>query len=653
MEQKSAKSSFYKRLRPISSRALYPVELFGFQMAPSPKQILSLAEGGKGTNGSRNYWTYPSKKHDPFRQRGAFRAISVADLRSSPPKIKLFEWKELAQYGTAANLQKNYPAYAAISHVWNQSDEVIALAKSVDRWLRIGLDNGSHSISWHGLREAADAASQLKCTYIWLDFTCIDQVAKNNDGQTPGDKDLQIANIANIYKFARAVIVMVGGVSAVQRVDKPSAWMDRAWTLQESTICKKSTWVYVTWPGVYAFKVNPGTAAEVDYKFKTVGPSSASKVLIKLLDLLQMPDLVKSITNPPDLKLPVEFQVRCLDGAADERSRSTARTALLAIIRARTPAQKKAGVWRSMLLRTSSRDIDIVYSVQVLLGIDVDPYGKRRGLQSLINDAALKSAVMGAPAWLGVGDMGGSIVPYESTSRLIPGKATYQEQNLPYYDLPDAKWQADEVIDSESYISSWSIRFPTVSLPHIVCAYMLRITKKVRAPWKVPKSKPRQQRCSLEFDYGGRAGDCWFRGKMAGYAAIVGTIGSFSPSRSKYDGFYHILFVSWDSTNYRWNVDGNGALKLKPKSGDKLPKHKWHFMVGRGAHLTTNRWPCDCYSAVGSPKKIHRSYGIQPLRDMGPTSNAAGKRPINWVVKKVLYFKPLLGAQLASQYSNQ
>jgi hypothetical protein len=60
------------------------------------------------------------------------------------------------------------------------------------------------------------------------------------------DIKLQMPNRVKIYENATAVLVMVGGVHAAQRIDQPSSWLERAWTLQEVLVNAK-TYALVQW----------------------------------------------------------------------------------------------------------------------------------------------------------------------------------------------------------------------------------------------------------------------------------------------------------------------------------------------------------------------------------------------------------------------
>ena len=178
-------------------------------------------------------WTYGT-----LGTNGAFRLISVAELLNKDnAEICLTEWYDLSfpRDGLGPSLERGAPPdmlrYCAISHVWQASEDAARRSKDGNRPWEIDLGNGRfHTISWLGLVQAAIAAESLDCEYIWLDLLCLDQT-------NPKDKALQIQNMARIYSNASSVVVMVGGIHAAQSLGTASAWINRAWTFQEATLC--------------------------------------------------------------------------------------------------------------------------------------------------------------------------------------------------------------------------------------------------------------------------------------------------------------------------------------------------------------------------------------------------------------------------------
>ncbi|EXJ80080.1 hypothetical protein A1O3_08366 [Capronia epimyces CBS 606.96] len=55
--------------------------------------------------------------------------------------------------------------------------------------------------------------------------------------------------MAKVYSNAGAVIIMVGGVGAAQSINSTSSWMNRAWTLQEATLCDETYVLVRATPG--------------------------------------------------------------------------------------------------------------------------------------------------------------------------------------------------------------------------------------------------------------------------------------------------------------------------------------------------------------------------------------------------------------------
>ena len=216
---------------------------------PEGKEILLSSTEADGA-----VWKY---KEDGSHTNGALRLISVKKLLSStgPATIELVEWSSLkawprddpTRFGDM--LPRQWPRYAAISHVWEPSEDAARFANEANRPLQIDVGGSApHTISWLGLVQAATAArAQHRVEYLWLDLLCLNQQSHN-------DKRMQIKQMAKIYRNAAMVIVMPGGVVAAQGFDKPSSWINRAWTFQEATL-GWPIYVLVNWslPGSFSY----------------------------------------------------------------------------------------------------------------------------------------------------------------------------------------------------------------------------------------------------------------------------------------------------------------------------------------------------------------------------------------------------------------
>jgi len=418
-----------------------------------------------------NVWSY----EDVIATPGAFRMISVAALLGSARAIHLHERNDLDW----TNANGAYPKYAAISHVWDPSKAVRDACNANPEPINIAIksDKEWHEIHWHGLVDAARAAERLKCEYLWLDLLCIDQVDRNETG----DKKKQIQIMGKIYERAEAVIVMVGGVGAVQGVDAASAWIDRAWTLQEASLCE-NTYVLVNWPyqkkftAARLFRDDPDNEDEdklyeIEFMEVTRGKDLA---LIPLENLLELELLRPSITFPKG------FDVHCFESSlvkgpdVDRRKLNAARLALLAVLRAGKTGNeelKQGGAWKCMLLRISERRQDMIFSIMHLLGVEIEVNYKRTP-ESLYVEMVEKVAVRGYPAWLGVGSINGDIIPRNPQSGLCPEIPTYKGRELPKYKIQHKMFAVSEVISrSADYISNFDIDFTN----ELVCCRVLRL----------------------------------------------------------------------------------------------------------------------------------------------------------------------------------
>jgi len=466
--------------------------------------------------GARAVIAYVFEAHpspDPWRygdrNEGAFRGISVAGLLLPSATIDLHEWRD-GVYGNGSLRQpvkdKLFrPKYAAISHVWAASEAVQESTKSANRPLRIykedkGADGkiipGEIEICWQGLVQAAHAARARECDYLWLDLFCIDQ-------RKTDDKTAQIKNMANIYERAAVVIVMIGGVGAVQSIDERSSWIDRAWTLQEAAVCP-NTEVLVKWPQHWPGKFNappvcrdPGDdPTRYHVKVKKIPDTDLALVDMKVLLHIQLTGN-QTIVDVDDTqrfaKLGPKFAIRCFDSSlgtgSDTLNLSAGRLALLAVLEACEKSadgkinkeMKHCAVWRSMHLRISTNQEDIVLSILGLLDVKLDGT-KDADLDKLYQSLVQRVTIDGIPAWLGIGSSNGDIIPRHVTSGIYPKLPIRQkregpglETELPKYQVGDHSLPVTEFISqSGDYISEFDILFKNWGSadPYVCCTVL-------------------------------------------------------------------------------------------------------------------------------------------------------------------------------------
>ncbi|KAL6800556.1 hypothetical protein J3E68DRAFT_398554, partial [Trichoderma sp. SZMC 28012] len=279
----------------------------------------------------RRRWTYGPNYVD-----GALRLFSVSSLLScDDATICLSEWREL-DWNKAAEA---FPQYIAISHSWTPSAEVARISQNANRPLDIEIGEDSpHNISWHGLQQAALAARHLKYDLLWLDFICLNQTSSS-------DKKLQVQQMGYLYEKAAAVIVMPGGVSAAQAVELEAPWITRAWTLQEATLCPKTYVLGLDGRPRMTDEVHwsvsgssPGWFAPIDQVDGELGITEIRDLFHSTSANISITSLNKETNEPIDT---IQWTVNCL-GSGPVLS------ALGAILLAKSPAMKQAGIWRSI-----------------------------------------------------------------------------------------------------------------------------------------------------------------------------------------------------------------------------------------------------------------------------------------------------------------
>jgi hypothetical protein len=583
-------------------------------------------------------WKYPQ----PNRTAGAFRAISVAALRNNPPSIELYEWND-GLNNNGGDLQPtedlpSRPKYAAISHVWKSSKAVENTCRQNRRPLKIlkeskvapgSFERGEHEISWQGLIEAANAAHHRRCGYIWLDLLCIDQVRNVTDD---GEKKKQINNMGLIYERADIVFIMVGGVGAVQRIDEVSSWIDRAWTLQEAVVCPNTT-VLVDWPYASKFNAPPifrdpndGPNKTFHVEFTKVEDSNLAYIGLKTLLELQLTGgqmILDLHGKHPPSQLPPEFAIKCFesnvhDAKSDILNISAGRMALLAVLEASAKnmdnkvnkEMKHSAVWRSMHLRVSTNQEDIVFSIQHLLDVKLD-HTDGLDLPELYNKLVEKVTIAGIPAWLGVGASSGDIIPRHKASGICPDlpireKLSQQnsETRLPKYTVGVHSAPVSKFISrSGDYIAKFDLEFKNWgSTNEQICCRMFQFKATPLLAHR-PLAADAGESKSAILEYPGVKGVCAYKyydmdQKPMGTKVNIIVIGQIQwlervalPVSEPNHNSWYVYIVQ--KTTVNWVRVGAGMFSIL--DGD-IPPNRTHMIFGNKSTNQSSDWTCDCQS---------------------------------------------------------
>jgi ankyrin repeat protein len=539
---------------------------------------------------SNAVWAYHRRGQD-----GSLRLFSVEMLlQPGSSQIDLYEWAGLDSWVDPSSIRSGLewplgmPGYAAISHVWDPSDEVRRISQEVNRPLMVDTEKPTpHIISWHGLIQAATAAKHLGCEYLWLDLLCLDQLCDN-------DKKLQIKNMHNVYRSATAVLVMFGGVAAAQGLDKPSTWINRAWTLQEATLCGE-TYGLVNWPLAGSFFLS-STLAE----FNRLPGGIA---LVRLGALVESEpgaplgigthfNIEGDMGQPTYLELDIKFQ--CL-GAERPAILALASVIDLQLSQSHKPDPDalQGAAWRSMWLRTSTKQQDLVFSMMHLLGtiIEVD-YSK--SLDDLIFKLITKTSSI--PAWLTIG----YDIPINPASGLIPKIPTFTPHSIPTYNIDGKIYPAEQFVCGDYRYHEFDIVVKSSSAidGHLICARILDVensSKEVRSKENSSYFESELRLSSSKYKLNAK---CQFKGRMGTLIVVVG-----GRQVKDFSGYWHpdghpFVYLLGKNDSGVWQKFGSGTLDeslIWQRSDLKRIKRR-HLRVGGspGAEVS----PCDCDGGV-------------------------------------------------------
>jgi hypothetical protein len=381
----------------------------------------------------RLVWWYGRDKTD-----GLLRLISVSDLLYTEPTITLSEWQWRGLESSYAGQER--AKYAAISHAWEPSNAVKDLSRVENRPLEIVVnDNRRHTISWHGLRQAAKAARFLGCEYIWLDLLSLNQISD-------ADKTVQIKKMGLIYEKATAVIIMPGGVAAAQRAEDEAPWITRAWTLQEGVLCP-NTFVLI-------LRTTPSLGYGRD---RTYVDEDLAVYTLKSL----------AGGRGTNVSTGTSFNVNCFGHDSTVRS-------LQAILEAGSNlTMKRSAAWRSIWLRRSKKEQDMVFSVMHLLGVEMKvDYSKSRDY--LIRELAWQVGEL--PSFLDIGPL-----PFWDNYGLLPKLPTFTQHGRPILRIDGREADAHDYINGSTYISRFDLKMLTGSWPFLqgdmICARIFEIQR--------------------------------------------------------------------------------------------------------------------------------------------------------------------------------
>ncbi|KAL7958578.1 hypothetical protein V8C34DRAFT_323984 [Trichoderma compactum] len=269
-------------------------------------------------------------------------------------KLTIYEYTEIPQF-----------PFAAVSYVWRGN------APDADFDGRTLM----RSIGIQVLREACMASMACGATHLWLDRLCIMQTSKE-------DKKWQILHMFEIYQRCHVCIVTPGGIQRLVRLDEETQWIHRGWTLQEA-VAPPRVVVMFSW----ALGPRRVRAGDVHGEIREITPSRSAMVSLSLI----IDACTTGSLTLEDGDHSLLLEVKLFSSHPADRSykdfpfwRETRRV---------LSPNVDYSIWQSALMRTSSRPVDMVFSIMGLFGVtlDTNQFGKQDRVAATI---ALAQAIM-------------------------------------------------------------------------------------------------------------------------------------------------------------------------------------------------------------------------------------------------------------------
>ncbi|THU96873.1 hypothetical protein K435DRAFT_722422 [Dendrothele bispora CBS 962.96] len=305
--------------------------------------------------------------------------ISI-ESSATPRRIRLIKCSALLD-NNSLTIEEfiDFPSvpYSAISYVWkgNEPGPETQQETAVSGHFTVkGAEDGD-PISIDVLRYACIAARDCYLDgmdHIWLDRVCIMQTNRE-------DKSWQITQMFNVYKKAELAIILPGGIHHLVALNEETSWVHRGWTLQEALAPEEALVLHLwKWEqGIVGDPEDDDTSGII----QIVVPGYCA--LTTLENLVEACTLGSLQWAPEALR-------------EDEREWYTVPTKILGLKTSNLHAFLDAlrvfdedsnsarsafrdyAIWKAALTRTSSRPVDMVFSIMGLFDVTLDPKAFRK-----------------------------------------------------------------------------------------------------------------------------------------------------------------------------------------------------------------------------------------------------------------------------------
>ncbi|KAI0353862.1 hypothetical protein OH77DRAFT_1426681 [Trametes cingulata] len=258
-------------------------------------------------------------------------------------------------YETNLNFPPKDVPYATISYVWRGYPTRKPAMTPRSAFHVKGAESGD-PISIQLLTHICAAAVKERVGLIWLDRLCIMQTNKE-------DKAWQIQQMYSVYQRCAVCFVLPGGINRLAGLGEDTAWIHRAWTLQELLAPPRSLvvfeWTYGS--GTY-------TGATVGRIEDVVPRKSAMADATDILQFCIEGKMTFNRDKSTDATRRFSIPVHIFGAPSSPQAWAT-----MGALRLRGSESGESAVWRSALMRTSSRPVDMILSIMGLFDVSLNP----------------------------------------------------------------------------------------------------------------------------------------------------------------------------------------------------------------------------------------------------------------------------------------
>ncbi|KAJ7239206.1 hypothetical protein B0H12DRAFT_1136429 [Mycena haematopus] len=249
--------------------------------------------------------------------------------------------------------------YAAVSYPWRDL-QLPDGAQPLEGCFGVHGAEHADPITVSVLRTACVAARHFGASLLWLDRLSMIQSSKE-------DKVWQIERMYTIYVHCNPCIVLPGGLVRLARPDEPTTWLDRAWTLQEAaaSLHRDGVKCVFSFPYSHVDELRQSLGLlQLHIVEDILEPGNSAFCSLNELfrDINRTFSMFESMYPPEFAKDPRNFPVRFISPPA----------ARLETTRYTNHTRCHQYFWMSAFSRSSSRAVDMIFSIMGPLGVTLD-----------------------------------------------------------------------------------------------------------------------------------------------------------------------------------------------------------------------------------------------------------------------------------------